>query len=431
MDIKDVKRRKGLDSHLEIAISRTSSQTGWVHLFYDAPHIPQQDTIATLENMYAILGLFRTRLSERILGGRERLTKLLAFEVEGNFPVYLHQYPELRDRSLSVHILPVLYYLLKDFSAVMGEELCNSAYGLVERILAHATKMEEKKPLPFGARVKWKAFTKELKVQQPTTHQEWADYLIALHMMESVAPWVSQEIQKAASYWNATIGLFLPPGIMPIHEKGLPKLTLVDLILWQYESREWPALNEHACLGLKSALLYPFLLPKEQLVFSSKAHAEIQGGGGSIPWATYWREDGYVYSLALAQNAGGVEIRKEGEDIYFVCTLPQEIPREEESSEVAWYLSAHSSCPLAIEGQSASAFGIHDTVTLQTPSKRWDLTMEIKEGEGRFLGHLLKASRPCERSKEAFDAYDWKIAIRTLERSSSCSLVLRLKPIHG
>ncbi len=84
--------------------SLQSQQTGFVH-YYQVPSSSYQ-TIPLLENTYFILALFRSCLVEHIQEAKTLLKRLLEFQnlkenqSRGNFPVYLHEYPECFKPSL-------------------------------------------------------------------------------------------------------------------------------------------------------------------------------------------------------------------------------------------------------------------------------------------------------------------------------------------
>jgi len=128
-------KRCFIDLNLQAARKRLSPQTGWVHHCYESEGT-RHDTIPLLENLCFALALFRSRLSDDILQGRQLLEKLLAFEVQGEFPIYLHEYPTIRDRGSSLDLLPALLHIQKEFGIVLGEGLQKQLAAAIARILA-------------------------------------------------------------------------------------------------------------------------------------------------------------------------------------------------------------------------------------------------------------------------------------------------------
>ena len=113
VELEEDLKRKMIELNLSAAAIAQSPQTGYIHLNYE--EIARSDTIPLLENFSFALALFRSRLTENVFKGKALLEKLLAFEVDGNFPVYLHEYPQCKDRDFSLEILPVLHWVLFHF----------------------------------------------------------------------------------------------------------------------------------------------------------------------------------------------------------------------------------------------------------------------------------------------------------------------------
>ena len=256
--------RKNLELHSEAAKKRVSGQTGYLHLFSEAPNVVEQGTIPLLENMYYVLGLFRTRLSDPIIEGKLILEKLLSFEVEGNFPIYLHHFPNCKDRSVSLHMLPVFYYLLKDYRQVLGKDLTRKVEDLTDRIVAHAEKIRQEKALSFGAEVKFLSFTKQLVCKKPSSSQEWGEYLLALHMSEDPIL-VEHELQKAARVWNAHLGLYIGEGRAHPQDGYFPKATLFDLFMAAQTGAFSEQLLSNHILFLSGSLVHSFTLDSTSL----------------------------------------------------------------------------------------------------------------------------------------------------------------------
>ena len=88
IDAKEDLKRKMIELSLSAGLKRRSKETGYVHLHHSDPE--SYHTIPLLENFSFVLALFRSRISEHILEAKSLLEQLLFFEVNGNFPLYLH-----------------------------------------------------------------------------------------------------------------------------------------------------------------------------------------------------------------------------------------------------------------------------------------------------------------------------------------------------
>jgi len=416
-------RRKLIELHVDSAKKRLSPQTGLLHLYYDDPTDAHQNTIPVLENMYFALGLFRTRLSDPILEARQLIEKILPFEVDGNFPIYLHQYPACRDRCLSLHLLPVLHYLLTDYRQVLGEELTEKLENLSLRISTRGKEIQEEKKLPFGAEVKLASFKKSLTPKEPTTSQEWADYLLALHMVKD-EPFVEGEIERAASLWNSSLGIYVGEEKSHPQEGFFPKATLFDLFMTLQTDSFSQQIFSHHTLLLSASLVHAF--EKKSLPFTSDPIAILTPKEGRAPASIFWKENQSLRSLSIELASGSSEIVKTEDGIELIFTYPEEIPTDEENSEIALYIDSDQKVSLIVDGFTASTFRLGQQSALVTETSSISLNFSLQEGEGKFFGHVSKGNRPSQSRKDPFLAFDWKIGLRTIQRTSICKMKVAL-----
>jgi len=118
---------------LAIAAGRNyqSAQTKWIHLCYE--NESARDTIPFYENFCFCLALFRSLEKEHFQEGKERLEKLLAFQLEeGYFPTYFHTYPKKEHSNRSAF---ALHLIAKHYGAVLGPSI--------------RSKLQKIAPLPF------------------------------------------------------------------------------------------------------------------------------------------------------------------------------------------------------------------------------------------------------------------------------------------
>src|SRR5580693_298520 len=145
VDIDEDLKRKMIELNLAAGRKAQSPQTGYIHLNYETDE--RHDTIPLLENFCFALALLRSRLSEHVLEAKALLEKLLSFEVDGNFPIYLHDFPQCKDRSLGLSLLPIFHWALADFKVALGEPLAMHMEMLIGRVLSHGYKMHSQRPL--------------------------------------------------------------------------------------------------------------------------------------------------------------------------------------------------------------------------------------------------------------------------------------------
>ncbi|MCX6991500.1 MAG: hypothetical protein NTX49_10665, partial [Chlamydiae bacterium] len=381
--------RKNIELHADSAKKRISAQTGFLHLFTETPSSTEQSTIPLLENMYYVLGLFRTRLSDPIIEGKLMLEKLLAFEVEGNFPIYLHHFPSCKDRSLSLHMLPVFYYLLQDYRQVLGKELTRKLEDLTARIVTHAEKIREERPLPFAAEVKFLSFTKQLAAKLPASSQEWGEYLLALHMSEDVLL-IQQELKKAASFWNAHLGVYIGEGRAHPQDGYFPKATLFDLFMAVQTGAFSEQLLTNQTLWLSGSLVHAFSLDAP-LSFNDDHVAFLSHPEGKSRISFFWKENERLRSMSLDAPHGILSTEKTEQGIKISFTYPEEIPGEENEVEIGLYLDSSKKVALLVNGAPGSTFALTDTVVIASENSQIPIKISLVEGEGRLYGQLSKA----------------------------------------
>lgn len=113
---------KAVELALKAGRKRQSEMTRFVHYCSEHPE-KSSETIPIYENFCFALALLRSRIAENILEAKALLEKLLAFQINSEFPVYLHEYPVCRYAGLKSKLYPVIFFILRDFHAILGEKL--------------------------------------------------------------------------------------------------------------------------------------------------------------------------------------------------------------------------------------------------------------------------------------------------------------------
>lgn len=372
---------------IELAVKagrkRQSPQTGYVHYCYEAPQGLRQDTIPFYENVCFVLALFRTRIADHVLEARSLLEKLLAFEVEGNFPVYLHEFPVCRNPKLGAKVIFVLKVLVKEFQNVMGSSLKEK----ISNILAQGI-------------LEW--IPRELK-----TPEAYAEALI----------YGTIDYSEALSVWDPELHVYIGPGQM--QERGEPAVTLFDLYMGQlFGSLSRRSLEDHP-VHMKAALLFPPEVEKSSLpqLMHDQEVVRIWMWGGAEQ----------LHSLFIDEKKSFLQWESKNRASF---TLPEILPEETplEAMEIAFFCNVHADTVLYVNGMRANTFQLEDKVEIVSKGIRVQLQFSIKSGEGRFFGHISRANRPTQRAfreSDPYATYDWQIALRTLSRTPQCTLQLQ------
>ncbi|MCX6991431.1 MAG: hypothetical protein NTX49_10310, partial [Chlamydiae bacterium] len=78
-------------------------------------------------------------------------------------------------------------------------------------------------------------------------------------------------------------------------------------------------------------------------------------------------------------------------------------------------------------GAPGSTFALTDTVVIASENSQIPIKISLVEGEGRLYGQLSKANRSSQIRKEGYEAYDWKIGLRTIQRDTNLRLSIEME----
>lgn len=402
-----------IDTILAAGRKRLSPQTGWIHLCYESEG-SRHDTIPLLENFSFVLALFRSRLSDDVLLGREMLEKLLAFEVEGHFPVYLHEYPHVRDRGLSIDLLPYLLHVKREFSNVLGENLESQLRALIARIIEKASKEEH---CSYGRRAKLLAaqgkfhLAPERKIH---SSPQLGEELIALQLQGGYS---ENDLLAITRFWHPGLMIYHGPYARELQEGFEPAPTLFDLFMGRAIPCDHP-------IYLRASLVYPLSFPVAKEQNSPYTWLSDQE---SKAVHFFWKGSDMTHSLVVQ---GATRWQDLGDSRFAIdCILSEEGPKEgEEKSEVNCFFNYHPDHAIRIgENERGSAFSMEKKFLVQSLPLALEFHAFVLEGEGTFYGHVLRGNRHRQialRGEKRFNSYDWQIALRTVFRKGPCTLRL-------
>lgn len=417
-----------IDLNIETGRKYQSAQTGFIHYCYETPYEMTRDTIPLLENACFALALFRSRQSEHVLEGKALLEKLLAFHIDGQFPIYLHEYPLCKDRCLAINLIPALFWIYNDFQAVLGEELKAKLLSVLSQIVIAGKKIHAERPLPKGIEMKLRAFKKDVDFSsfKPTSAQEWADFLIAYQMVgkDNLAP-LSDLMQD----WDPTLLAYVGPQRFQKQYQEEPLLSLYDLFMGQLGGAYPKRVKKTHPIHLQAALVQPFVssLPpsvnQEELSYAFCKQEEPQD-----PFTLLWKEGDHLHSLICACKKGTLDVKKAESSAELTFDFSEELPKEgQEQIEFSLFCNLHnentdSQNQILIEGKKATTFQLFDCVEILSNKMKIELRFVC---QGVVFGHLLRANRPSQEKVKAaplFAVYDWQIALRTIKREPKCQL---------
>lgn len=466
---------------LSFARSLQSPETGYLHLYYGDTHSKAQ-SIPFLENCLFVLALFQSRLVEQIQEGKGMLKRLLAFqnrgggEEQGNFPVYLHQYPECRDPALSIQVLAPLYWILKEFGHVLGSSLKEEVEQGVKLALENGLRSNAEKPFPYFLAVRAAAVEyaygllwgveawsgnganklTELAQDQLngwSSPKQLADLLVGLQMIPeafSTGGW--QPLwQRMTETWHPYLSSYIGPCVRDWQKGAEPLVTLYDLfggvfsghfshrsllpgphllsgVLIQPSSHQFKSPSSFTSEGVLQGQAWKIFS------HSDWAYTALEKKGASqpavdkthTPFRMVWGDSHLLHSLVCqGGNIEQADFQVEEKGISFRFDLKEE-PSER---EVEFFVDFHPDVQFRLEGEVMNSFRLGDKLQLSFQGHKLTCVFELMKGQGDFFAHIIRGNRPSQidnKGEKRFHSYDWAFFLRSVRRESRCRVGLTL-----
>lgn len=409
-----LEKKKFTDFALQIGREHQSPQTGYVHYF------PKEEgthhTIPLFENFCFTLALFRSRLSDHVHEAISLLQKLLHFQLDsGAFPTYLHEYPSVEDTHLVFRILPTLFHIKKEFAHVLPSELLGLLNEALSRIDRYADTFSS---FPIHTRAKIAAFRGE-ELPLPSIHSsiELSEYLIAVQMIDAPIP-------SLENLWDPELCAYIGPQEKELFSENQPTPNLLDLQMGALFTRFSARAENPGPHHFAASLVYPFSSPvelpaKEARFLNNAERATLFWGGAD-----------HLHSLISTAVS---DCSEEKEKVLLHYTLPPEQPEEgHHRMELSLFIDHHPEHELFVEGEKATTFQLGETLTLRSKPHSWNIRFTLSSGEGIFFGHIMRGNRPGQialQGENRFSSYDWRIALRTVERKAA-TITVEITPCH-
>lgn len=471
-----------VESAVSSGRSLQSPQSGFVHYCYHPGESDHHDTIPIVENFLFALSLLRTKISARVQEARDLIQKLLPFKVGGNFPIYLHEYPNCRDRYLSVQVLVPLYWMQKRFFLVLGNDLRHQLNEVAKELLQQSMESHQEKEAPFQVAIKIAASLKAFGAlwQQSDMEKQGDAFLEVLckqSQQEDFGTWYSpsyvgetlaalqmvyQDLENSPwkhfwdyvkSTWNDKAFAYAGPSV---HERQWdlePKTTLYDLFLGTYSGRYSYRVYEDQPIQLWGAYVqtdreevlsegekhligavagHRWMVRKREnyslACLEKKAPIDPSMQKGFHVFKCLWGDENNTHSL-VAQGEGATRVSFEEQDhsCSLVFDLAEDIDFTDRSKnrEVALFCDLWEGTSLFVNGEKATTFQLGDHVELVSGTLKMRLNFELIEGQGKFFGHIMPANRPAQlntKGANRYESHDWSIHLRTVKRLGPCSI---------
>ena len=404
----------------------------------------------------------------------------------GNFPIYLHEYPLCKDRFVGVHVSAVLFWILKQYHQVLGQDIKKRVENALSNAIEHSIKTHADKSAPYILAIKIGAVAKaagqllgnesferagESILEQAKSSADLLSWncpaslgviLSALSMVYTNingSPW-SDFWRHVEFTWDRNTCSFAGPAVKEWQQGSEPQVTLYDFFMGYYGGvlpgrvqRPTPVHLEAMLIPQNDAFIQPFSLPfdLDQNLGIAKFHMHQNEflsycilESDKLTINPMWEKG--VHSLRLAWGdpqrmhtfvcQGGnsqsisYKVSPNAIEMLFDLKMPAGVEDREKNREVVFFVDAHEGLDFLVSGHRSSTFKLDDVVTMQSDRLKLTLTYALVEGEGRFFGHRMLGNRESQldvKGSNRYNAFDWQIFLRSISRSENCKIRVRIE----
>lgn len=389
-------------------------ETGFLHYHPNGDHA----TIPLYENFCYVLALFKTREKEEVEKGIDLLAKLLPFQnEEGLFPVYLHEYPQVKDHVLSFNQLKPLIEIAKFNAVIPYRDKLNKA---IDRLKTALTQfLNEKNPASFNAHILSKIVQgREIPLE---FSRSMGSHELAERLMHG------QGGEWLPLMWYLPAKRYVGPSFREKEEGYEPEVNLLSLLLGHKPSK--PSL----------AAVHSVLIPEgqqEPAFAPVKTEKTVDGYRFGI-----WQEKDFAISCLdkrpdfpqfyqpgckvlqiitgphtlVVEGNGGKATRFEwvenGVDLYIELKETMELEDREKQREINLFFD--NRIAIRPNHREATLFYFDEPIALHA-EKPITLTFSVAKGRGDFVCHVMNENRSSQKIQN--QAFDKAIGIRTLRR---------------
>jgi hypothetical protein len=472
----DLRHQQPIDLALSAARNFQSGQTGYIHFCYKSYDDEPHETIPVMENLLFALVLLRTKATDMALEAKGIIDRLLYFqnqhqpESQGNFPVYLHEFPACRDPYLAIHLLAPFYWILADHRKALGSELGERMQKSTEQLLEYCHGLMKSREASYVIQLKYAAACKAFgklwgnskleaegdrllkQLQQQGMTGSWmipaqmGDMLIALQMVYpelASSPWASFW-NHLSQTWHRGCHTYVGPGLQERQKQHEPQPTVYDLFLGHFSGTySYHVFDPHP-FQLQAALIplsreqlpplaYPFegkgkLGNREWTVYQTEGYGyatieQLEPENPSLEYRVYpfrlvWGSRTRVHSMvSQGGNANTIEFKRGDNDVLEMT--------------FALAIDKHEALTKKINGGAANTFQLNDLLRLESDEIEMELQFISNSGL-KFFGHLMPGNRPSQmglKGVHRFLAFDDQIILRGIDRKKPCRVVARLSVI--
>jgi hypothetical protein len=446
---------------LHFGRSRQSEITGFVHFHYS--DFNNWETIPLFENFCFILSLFRTHLSDHALEAALHLEKIFHWQVsgpdnDGAFPRYIHEYPKISDVKQNLNVLAALFFIKTNYEHVLKTELRKKLEQAFQRLLQFCVQANESRPFKKGYAAILQALQSVVGRETSTVKipvliqntRDCAQYMIAGQILLTDKPHVQSAhglITEIVNYWSLQYQTYIGPCIVEKQLFTEPRSTLFDFFMAALYNMRPRRITIKSPIQLQAALVLPLTFKHGQkaipqamsrgwkateinqffLQYSSERIEQINNLGAHLFRLLWMGKNNNLFSLSCQDRQLQIEkMTALSNGVEWIVNYP-EVKETTDQMECNLYVNRGPNLEVLVEEQKATVFELQDQVTIYCEGYRINLTFSVVAGNGIFLGHIFPGNRPAQKSNELYKAYDWRIGLRTIQRSQLLKLRLLME----
>lgn len=474
-----MERSKSLKQVYDLALGTgrnwQNAQTGWIHYCYNLEDEETHFPIPVYENFLFALALMKSKVGDNVQEAKQILEKLLPFQSE-SFPVYLHEYPQVKDKWLGIQLLPVYALIFEGFQQVLGEHLKGLLTASLQKVVAFTLKQLEDQPPPYHLSIKLGGTL--LHLGRHFQNKDWGEkgesLLDAAFKVEDRRAWLAPSLigemlvglllaypklqetkwgtlwSNVCNCWSLRVGAFAGPSWKEYQVGIEPQLTLYDLHMsvfggaFPYRAFADHPIQLQGVLISESVEVFPH--DKSVLCYDNwylKHHEKFTIGmmsktseipqaweKGHVPFKILWGNLNRYRSLVMqGGNCKTIsyELKEQGMDIIIELDEPVENDDRERHREICLFTEYYEGDQLLVSDEKATTFKLSDRVTLHNEDRHFQIVFQQIQGSGEFMGHIMRGNRPSQintKGKHRVEAFDWMIFLRTVRRTGTCRFLV-------
>lgn len=418
-----------IDLAVDIGKKKYSNKTGFLHHHHEKQS-NSFETIPIFENFAFALALLRTRNVDNVAMAIDLVKKLRGFQnEEGFFPMYIHEFPQV-NYNLNVDICIALFWIDREFFKLFDREL--------KKVLRRLIKACDKKSFCFSKNVllKFKVLSSLFSKKRIDSldflldsKEDIKDMLLAIQMvdLENKKKQSRDLLKKALSFYSSTD--YIGPPIDLFQNESAPELTFSDLFVLSYLKKLSKIDHPIFMLG---GLIRPVNFSIEADPFELDQWHCLRNKGVSIismkkstPIDKRFR--GFHLFRAFFKNSlvcQDFESQFSSEIKEDHLILKFDLSKDIKLDQFEIQFFTEMSSEVLVDNTKATSFKCGDRISILNDDKKGVILSFFSDA--LFTGHILRSNRHSQLVKNRVLAFDYAIALRTIRRSSDCSVEVKI-----